>query len=110
MALTSDKKEERRLRRTTVGALLKTARIESGLTQLEIAKKLGYSSSQFVSNWERGEALPPMDHFPKLASLLNITAKQLIDCIHQYQESYLSMEKRRIVEVFRGFRERSRKR
>lgn len=110
MAITSAKKEERKLRRSTVGALLKAARINSGITQLEIAKKLGYSSPQFVSNWERGESLPPMDHFPKLANLLGISSKELIDCIHHYQESYLSLEKRRVVEVFRGFRERSRKR
>lgn len=34
--------------------LLKEKRLASGLSQLEIAKTLGYSSGQFVSNWERG--------------------------------------------------------
>ena len=100
----SDKNEERKLRKSTIGILLRNARIKSGLTQMEIAKKLGYSSSQFVSNWERGEALPPMDHFPRIANLLSINVKDLIESIHRYQESYLTMEKRRVVEAFRGYR------
>lgn len=45
--------------------ILKQAREKSGLSQSELAKKLGYTSAQFVSNWERGVCTIP----PKKAAL-----------------------------------------
>ena len=104
------KKEERNLRRSTVGALIKLARTKAGLTQLQVAKKLGYTSPQFVSNWERGDSLPPMEIFPKLATLLHIDSKELIECIHRYQEIYLVIEKRKIVDLFQNWRGPARRR
>lgn len=35
------------------GEILKSAREKSGMAQGELAKKMGYSSPQFISNWER---------------------------------------------------------
>ncbi len=39
--------------------LLKTKRIEADLSQRDISDRLGYESSQFISNWERGVSRPP---------------------------------------------------
>lgn len=50
-----------------MGQLIKKARSRAGLTQAALAKKLGYRSPQFVSNWEREESLPPIDALPKIA-------------------------------------------
>ena len=50
-----------------IGALIKTARTAAGLAQAELATKLGYSSPQFISNWERAESLPPIHTLPKIA-------------------------------------------
>lgn len=52
-----------------IGQLIKTARTGAGLTQAQLAQKLGYSSPQFVSNWERAESLPPISTMPKIAKL-----------------------------------------
>lgn len=39
---------------------LKDARKRAGLSQGELAKILGYTTPQFVSNWERGKcSVPP---------------------------------------------------
>lgn len=46
---------------------IKTARSTAGLTQSQLAKKLGYTTSQFVSNWERGASVPPLKTLPKIA-------------------------------------------
>lgn len=45
---------------------LKKKRIAAGITQAEVSKKLGYSTPQFVSNWECGRAKPPITTIPKL--------------------------------------------
>lgn len=50
-----------------MGQLIKKARHSAGLTQASLAKKLGYKSPQFVSNWERSESLPPITALPKIA-------------------------------------------
>ena len=36
------------------GEILREARSKTGMSQGELAKKMGYSNPQFVSNWERG--------------------------------------------------------
>lgn len=50
-----------------IGQLVKSARKVAGLTQGQLAQKLGYKSPQFVSNWERGEAMPPISALSKIA-------------------------------------------
>ncbi len=49
--------------------LLKQKRIKAGLSQRDVSNALGYSTPQFISNWERGVSTPPMDAMPKLAEL-----------------------------------------
>lgn len=46
-----------------VGTLAKGARLQAGLSQWAVAKKLGYTTAQYISNYERG--LAPMS--PKIA-------------------------------------------
>jgi len=58
---------------------LRAAREKSGLSQKELADKLGYSSSQFVSNWERSLALPPMKKWVELEKLIGISVKELAE-------------------------------
>lgn len=50
-----------------MGQIIRKARTGAKLTQAALATKLGYSSPQFVSNWERGKALPPFKTLPKIA-------------------------------------------
>ena len=44
---------------TELGEALQDARERAGLTQREISLELGYSSAQFISNFERGISAPP---------------------------------------------------
>lgn len=50
---------------------LKTARIEKGLTQNQLAKLLGYKGGQAVSNWENGYIKPPLRIALKIAKILD---------------------------------------
>ena len=69
---------------------LKAKRIKAGLSQKEVSDKLGYSSAQFISNWERGLSSPPMDTLKQLTDTLNVKPKELIEVI--LQETKLKLE------------------
>jgi transcriptional regulator with XRE-family HTH domain len=62
-----------------LAAYLRKKRRQAGLTQSDVAKKLGYSSPQFVSNWERGLSDPPVETLRKISDIYNIP----LDEIHQ---------------------------
>jgi transcriptional regulator with XRE-family HTH domain len=92
-------RDEQELRQRHVGRLLKAARENAGLRQSDVAKKLGYSSPQFISNWERGLSLPPLDRLPKLLVFLDIPRKTLIASFHRYYTGHLKLEMRRLTRL-----------
>jgi DNA-binding XRE family transcriptional regulator len=57
-----------------MGKVLKSIRVEKGMTQAEVAEAIGVHS-QFVSNWERGLCAPPKDCLPKLRETFRIGPK-----------------------------------
>lgn len=60
---------------------LKEKRTQAGLSQKDVADKLGYSSAQFISNWERGLSSPPMHTLKKLADMYNVNVDEMFDVI-----------------------------
>ena len=65
---------EIQIRNKSVGRFFKTARDRAGLTQMMLAKELGYTSPQFVSNWERGLCSPPFWALAKIVKLTKVPA------------------------------------
>jgi len=66
---------------------LKAARVAGGFTQDEIAKKLGYTTAQFISNWERGVAFPPLDALAKLIRIYRLDANTVVEmCLEAASE------------------------
>ena len=57
---------------------LKKRRRAIGITQAEFAKKLGLSSGQFVSNWERNVSDPPPEYFKKISTILRCQLSRLV--------------------------------
>jgi len=51
---------------------LKTKRLEAKMSQSDLGVKLGYSSGQFVSNWEREVSYPPMDKLAMMTKLFKL--------------------------------------
>lgn len=68
-------------KRGGLAEFLKEKRVNAGLTQSEVAKKLGYSSPQFVSNWERGLANPPIFVLRDLTKMYKVAVDQMFDMI-----------------------------
>jgi transcriptional regulator with XRE-family HTH domain len=65
----------------TLGAFLKKARLKAEISQHDVAKALGYSSYQFISNWERGISSPPCAVLKRIAALYKTSAQKLFDLL-----------------------------
>lgn len=78
----------------TLSGYLKEKRIDSGLSQLDVAKVLGYSSPQFVSNWERGLVSPPLETIAVLIELYKVPPAEVIDQILRETKMYLEQNLR----------------
>ncbi len=61
-----------------IGSLLKDLRKEKGITQEQLAEKLGVSS-RTVSRWETGTNLPDLGVLIELADFYNVDIRELID-------------------------------
>lgn len=67
------------------GHFLRQARIKAGLSQGKVAKHLGYTTPQFVSNWERGLCSPPISTLKRLSKIYGIE-------IHNFYDIYLQVK------------------
>lgn len=61
----------------TIGNRIQKFRKEKGLTQEELAAKLGLSS-QAVSKWENDASCPDIGLLPRICQLLEVTADELL--------------------------------
>lgn len=75
-----------------LGEYFQSKRIASGISQKDVAGKLGYSSPQFVSNWERGLCAPPTEALTTLIRLYDLSAKEVVAKIMIEQEKLLVRE------------------
>ncbi len=60
---------------------LKEKRTLAGLSQKDVATALGYSTSQFISNWERGISQPPIHTLRKLAQMYAVSPDQMFQVL-----------------------------
>lgn len=99
--------EEVKIRARIVGEFLKDSRVKAGLTQQELASKLSYSTAQFVSNWERGISLPPLNVLTTLISLCKISSRNLVDVLFEYQQEVLKAQEKRLLHYLKRGRRAS---
>lgn len=60
-----------------IGKFIASKRKEQGLTQLQLAEKLGITD-RAISKWETGKSLPDASLMPELCKLLKITINDLL--------------------------------
>lgn len=56
---------------------LKKLRIANGLSQVELAKKIGVTK-QCVSNWENDNVMPSIDMLVKIANLFKVSTDRIL--------------------------------
>jgi transcriptional regulator with XRE-family HTH domain len=72
-----------------LGLLLKEHREKVGITQQELADMLGYSSSQFISNFECGIYIPPLKKLRTIVHILRMDPEQVLEIILRKEKSLL---------------------
>ncbi len=65
------------MEKQTIGSFIAALRRANGLTQKELADRLGVSDKA-VSRWERDETLPDLTLIPVLAEIFGVTADELL--------------------------------
>lgn len=68
----------------TFGPFLKESRLQSGMTQEQLARQLQVTSAA-VSKWERGKSLPDIAKLEDLANALNLSVLELMRCQREEQ-------------------------
>lgn len=67
---------------TNMGRLIRSKRKQMGLTQRQLAHKLGYrQNGQYISNIERGICQMTPFQFRKLSTILKIRKIKLVDAL-----------------------------
>ncbi len=68
-------------KRACLKNVLKIYRQRAGLSQLDVANSLNYTSAQFISNWERGLSSPPDGSLDFLCDILCIPKATMMKAI-----------------------------
>ena len=82
----------------TFGEKLKAARIESGLKQSELAKKLN-TTGNTISNWENNVSKPDLDTLSYICGILHVTASYFLQAT--IPEDEVSIPELKLVKKYR---------
>ena len=90
------------MKKETFGNMVAALRKEKGMTQLELAEKMGVTDKA-VSKWERDLSFPDVSSIPKLAETLGVTVDELMQVKAESKEEPLKKKIDEIVDVaFKG--------
>ena len=90
------------MKKETFGNMVAALRKEKGMTQLELAEKMGVTDKA-VSKWERDLSFPDVSSIPKLAEILGVTVDELMQVKAEFNEEPLKKKIDEIVDVaFKG--------
>lgn len=65
------------MKKQTFGSMIAALRRQSGMTQLELAEKIGVTDKA-VSKWERDLSFPDVSSIPKLAEIFGVSVDELM--------------------------------
>jgi transcriptional regulator with XRE-family HTH domain len=75
-----------------LGSIIRDFRQKTGMSQLQLAHKLGYDSPQFVSLFERGVSKVPFNILGRLIVVLGIPEKRIVKLIIQAYEAEIKRQ------------------
>ncbi len=84
-----------------IGGRIKKYREERGISQKELAKRIGATNSR-ISNWEQGINRPDADILAKLCFALSVSPSDLMD-VHLSEDDITAHERN----LIRAYRERA---
>jgi len=78
--------------RVRFGSYLKTSRENLGLSQNEVAQKIGHGSGQFISNIERGKCALPVRTLGELIKYYRLDTSEVIQMMVSDYRSKLEQD------------------
>jgi len=83
------------------GRKLSKLRKEKGLSQLTLAKKLGYATNSYISEVESGKYLPSEKNLKKIAKILKVPFRELDSLLFEAKIRELGIKKPELLALFR---------
>ena len=83
------------------GQKLRQLRIEKGLTQQELAERLGYKSNNYVSDVDNGHSIPSRGKLRKIARALDVPFKMLEDMLLESKLEALGIKEPELLSLFK---------
>ena len=74
------------MKKQTLGTMISSLRKEKGMTQLDLAEKMGVTDKA-VSKWERDLSFPDISSIPKLAEIFEISVDELMQVKTETKEN-----------------------
>ena len=74
------------MKKQTLGMMISSLRKEKGMTQLELAEKMGVTDKA-VSKWERDLSYPDINSIPKLAEIFGVSVDELMQVKTETKEN-----------------------
>ena len=93
----SKKRSEDIMKKQTLGMMIASLRKEKGMTQMELAEKMG-NTDKAVSKWERDLSCPDVNSLPKLAEIFDVTVDELMQVKTEAREE-ITKDKKVSVEL-----------
>ena len=93
----SKKRSEDIMKKQTLGMMIASLRKEKGMTQMELAEKMGITDKA-VSKWERDLSCPDENSLPKLAEIFDVTVDELMQVKTEAREE-ITKDKKVSVEL-----------
>ena len=83
------------MKKQTLGMMISSLRKDKGMTQLELAEKMGVTDKA-VSKWERDLSFPDINSIPKLAEIFDVSVDDLMQVKTETKEN---MSKNKVDEI-----------
>ena len=85
-----------------IGKFIAECRKEKGLTQVQLAEKLG-TTDKSISKWENGVCLPDSSQYESLCNILNITINELFAGKKIKDEDYKNVADENLMQILKSF-------
>jgi len=83
------------------GEKLRRLRIEKGLTQQQLAERLGYVTNSYISDVEKGHFIPSRDKLKRIARALDVPFKVLEDMLLESRLEALGIKEPELISLFK---------
>lgn len=83
------------------GQKLRKLRIQKGLTQQQLAERLGYKTNSYVSDVESGHFIPSRDKLKKIAKALGVPFRVLDDMLLESKLEALGIKEPELISLFK---------